>query len=78
MKKIKGDYITLRITTVCDIRQDELVMYNMTTGEEKTHDEIEENDMENWILCSVGQVFADCDSLDMEDISYEEFVSPVE
>jgi methyl coenzyme M reductase subunit C-like uncharacterized protein (methanogenesis marker protein 7) len=72
MNKNKKKRLCIRITSYYDINAEDVEMYNVFTEEIKKYSDIEESDMENWILNDVKQIVSDCDFYEHEEISFED------
>jgi hypothetical protein len=70
MKKINSKKLFIQFEIGCLIDSDQVDMHHVRTGEIKRYNEIEESDMENWILNDSAQVIRDCDEIEHEDIEF--------
>lgn len=59
MKKITSSQLFVSISLNCFINADRLMMYHGETGETKPYSEIEESDLENWVVEDASQVIRD-------------------
>ena len=72
MEKIKSDRLCITLTIDCFIDADKADMYHIETGEIKRYSEIDESDIQNWILHDSVQVIRDADELEHESIEFTE------
>jgi len=72
MNKNKKKRLCIRITSYYDINAEDVEMYNVFTEEIKKYSDIEESDMDNWVLNNTKQIENDCDDCEYEEISFED------
>jgi hypothetical protein len=73
--KIKSDKLFVELSVSCFIDAKNLIMYNLDDGSLKPYSEIEDDDIDNWILQASFQVMTDYDELELEEINICEAVN---
>lgn len=68
MKKITSDQLFVSVSFNSFIKADRLTMYHAQTGETKPYSEIEESDLENWVVEDASQLIRNSEHTENTEI----------